>query len=123
MYSRANTIRLSFGMSTPAIRGTGLLLSYEPNFLFRRRSPSSKQLSLPLLVPRIRTNHADHTPPPDDLAILTYATDTAAHFHDRILNPKTLTTVSQHISTPSGHGYRVLEVRCILTVFGHHRPT
>jgi hypothetical protein len=40
--------------------------------------------SLPLLMPRVGADHADHAPAADDLAVLTDASNAASHFHDSL---------------------------------------
>src|SRR5258707_973748 len=74
-------------MSTPAIRGTQVLLVYVEKAIFDRavnhrtdykaggRLPFIRWITndlpsaLPLLMPRIRANHPHHAPPLDDLAV------------------------------------------------------
>lgn len=47
-------------------------------------------LALPLFVARVRANHANHTPPPNDFAVLAHPLDASPDFHDNytLLTPK-----------------------------------
>src|SRR2546426_11586808 len=68
-------MRLSLGMSTPTIRGMGFL--------------SLSRLSLTLLVARVGADDSQHSPPPDDLAVLADPLDRYSHFHVCLVRPFT----------------------------------